>query len=187
MKIRGAVKSGWLVVAVGVALVAVAFTPLPDRLSRWFSGDRAPASACSPASPKADLSFTMKDMNGKDVRLADLKGKVVLINFWATWCGPCRMETPWLVELQEKYRGQGFRAVGISVDDPPEAIPPFAREFKVNYPLVFGRDRDDVQKAFGPVMVLPMTVIIGRDGRICIRHIGPAAKEQFESEIRSLL
>src|SRR5512140_460166 len=180
-------KRGWLVVAVGMILVAVAFTPLPERISRWFSGGRTTGPVCSPNAARADLSFTLKDMNGKDVRMADLKGRVVLINFWATWCGPCRMETPWLVELQEKYRSQGFRALGISVDDPPEAIPPFARELGVNYPLLLGRDREDVQKAFGPVMVLPTTVIVGRDGRICIRHVGPVAKEQFESEIRSLL
>ncbi len=180
-------KKGWLAVAVGVILVAVAFTPLPERVSRWFSGSREAAPACSPDVPKADLSFTLKDMNGKPVQFADLKGHVVLINFWATWCGPCRMETPWLVALQEKYRAQGFRAIGISVDDPPEAIPPFAREFGINYPLLLGRDREDVQKAFGPVLVLPTTIIIGRDGRMCIRHIGPVAKEQFESEIRSLL
>ena len=180
-------KKGWIAVAIAVALVAVAFTSLPDRLSRWMSGGRVSGAACAQDAPKADLSFTLKDMNGKDVRLADLAGKVVLVNFWATWCGPCRMETPWLVELQEKYRSRGLRVLGISVDDPPEAIPPFAREFRINYPLLLGRDRDDVQKAYGPVMVLPMTVIVGRDGRICVRHIGPAAKEQFESEITSLL
>ena len=177
----------WLVVALGVGLVAAAFTPLPERMAGWFSGEPASAQGCSPDAPKADLNFTLKDMNGKDVKLAQLKGQVVLLNFWATWCGPCRVEIPWFVELQEKYRGRGFRAIGISVDDPPEAIPPFAREFGINYPLLLGKDREDVQKAFGPVMVLPMTVIIGRDGRMCIRHIGPVAKEQFESEIRSLL
>jgi cytochrome c biogenesis protein CcmG/thiol:disulfide interchange protein DsbE len=180
-------KKSWFAVGVGVGLVAVAFTTLPERVGRWFSGERAPARVCSQDAPKADLEFTLKDMNGRDVRLADLKGHVVLLNFWATWCGPCRMETPWLVELQEKYRSQGFRVIGISVDDPPEALPPFAREFKVNYPLALGRDRDDVQKAFGPVFALPMTVIIGRDGTMCVKHIGPVAKEQFESEIRALL
>lgn len=180
-------RKRWIAAAIGVALVAAAFTPLPERLARWWPGGRVSGAACAQNAAKADLSFTLKDMNGKEVRLADLEGKVVLVNFWATWCGPCRMETPWLVELQEKYRGQGLRVLGISVDDPPEAIPPFAREFKINYPLLLGRDRDDVQKAYGPVMVLPMTVIVGRDGRMCVRHIGPAAKEQFESEIKSLL
>jgi thiol-disulfide isomerase/thioredoxin len=180
-------KRAWLAAAVGVVLVGVAFTSLPERVPRWFSGGRESGPVCSPEAPKADLSFTLRDMNGKEVRLADLKGRVVLINFWATWCGPCRMETPWLVELQEKYRSRGFVALGISVDDPPEAIPPFARELGVNYPLLLGRDREDVQKAYGGVSVLPTTVIIGRDGRMCVRHLGPVAKEQFESEIKSLL
>lgn len=176
-----------LVVGVTVGLVAAAFTPVPERIAGWFSGGRPPARACSADAPKADMAFTLKDMNGKDVKLADLKGKVVMLNFWATWCGPCRMEIPWFVDLQEKYRSQGFRAIGISIDDPPDALPPFARRFKVNYPLVVGRDREDVQRAFGPVFAVPLTVLIGRDGTVCIKHIGPVSKEQFESEIKALL
>ncbi|HEX7485861.1 MAG TPA: TlpA disulfide reductase family protein [Vicinamibacterales bacterium] len=177
----------WLVVAVGVGLVVAAFTPLPERAARWMSGERVSAQGCSPDAPKANLNFTLKDMNGKDLELADLKGKVVLLNFWATWCGPCRLEIPWLVDLQQKYRDKGLRVVGISVDDPPEALPPFAKEFKINYPLVVGLDREDVQSAFGPIFAVPITLIIGRDGKVCVKHIGPVAKEQFESEIKSLL
>jgi thiol-disulfide isomerase/thioredoxin len=180
-------KRSWFMAAVAVGLVAVAFTPLPERVAGWFSGERVSIRACSPDAPKADMAFTFKDMNGKDVKLADLKGKVVMLNFWATWCGPCRMEIPWFVELQDKYRSQGFRAIGISVDDPPEALPPFAHQYKVNYPLVIGRDRDDVEKAFGPIFAVPITVLIGRDGNVCMKHIGPVSKEQFESEIKALL
>lgn len=180
-------KNRWLVVAVGGALFVVAFTPIPERVAGWLSGDRVEAQGCSPDAPDANLDFTMKDMNGVEVRLADLKGKVVLLNFWATWCGPCRLEIPWFVEFQEKYGDRGFRIVGISVDDPPEALPPFARRFKVNYPLVVGADREDVQKAYGPIFGVPITFLIGRNGRICMKHVGPASKEQFESEIRSLL
>jgi peroxiredoxin len=177
----------WLLVAVGVGLVIAAFTPIPERIAGWFGGERVVARGCSPDAPKANLDFTLKDMNGKDVRLADYKGQVVLLNFWATWCPPCRLEIPWFVELQEKYKDSGLRIVGISVDDPPEALLPFARQFKVNYPLVVGLDREDVQKAFGPIFGVPITLIIGRDGRICVKHVGPAGKEQFESEIKSLL
>jgi peroxiredoxin len=180
-------KRSWFVVAVAVGLVAAAFTPLPERIARWIAGERGSIRACSADAPKANMAFTLKDMNGKDVKLADLKGKVVMLNFWATWCGPCRLEIPWFVELQDKYRSQGFRAIGISVDDPPDALSPFAREFKVNYPLVVGRDRDDVQNAFGPIFAVPITVLIGRDGTVCMKHIGPVSKEQFESEIRTLL
>jgi cytochrome c biogenesis protein CcmG/thiol:disulfide interchange protein DsbE len=180
-------KNRWLLVAVGGVLLLTAFTPLPERMAGWLSGQRVEAQACSPDAPAANLDFTLKDMNGVEVKLADLKGKVVLLNFWATWCGPCRLEIPWFVELQEKYAGQGFRVVGISVDDPPEALPPFAKRFNINYPLVVGVDREDVQKAYGPIFGVPMTFIIGRNGRICMKHVGPASKEQFESEIKSLL
>jgi peroxiredoxin len=180
-------KNRWLLVAVGGGLLLTAFTPLPERMAGWLSGQRVEAQACSPDAPAANLDFTLKDMNGAEVKLADLKGKVVLLNFWATWCGPCRLEIPWFVELQEKYADQGFRVVGISVDDPPEALPPFAKRFKINYPLVVGVDREDVQKAYGPIFGVPMTFIIGRNGRICMKHVGPASKEQFESEIKSLL
>ena len=180
-------KNRWLLVAVGVGLLLAAFTPLPERMAGWLSGQRVEAQACSPDAPVANLDFTLKDMNGAEVKLADLKGKVVLLNFWATWCGPCRLEIPWFVELQETYKDQGLRVVGISVDDPPEALTPFAKQFKINYPLIVGADREDVQKAYGPIYGVPMTFLIGRNGRICMKHIGPAGKEQFESEIKSLL
>jgi peroxiredoxin len=170
-------KNRWLLVAVGVGLVITAFTPLPERMAGW----------CSQDAPRANLDFTLKDMNGQDVRLSDLKGKVVLLNFWATWCAPCRLEIPWFVEFQEKYKDKDFRVVGISVDDPPEALLPFANRFKINYPLLVGSDREDVQNAYGPIFGVPTTVIIDRDGRICMKHIGQVSKEQFENEIRSLL
>jgi peroxiredoxin len=177
----------WLVVAVGFGLVVAAFTPLPERIASWFSGESVAAQGCSPDAATANLNFTLKDMNGQDVTLSDLKGQVVLLNFWATWCGPCRIEIPSFVELQEKYLKQGFRVIGVSVDDPAEALPPFAKRFKINYPLLVGQEREDIQNAYGPIIGVPMTFIIGRDGRICIKHIGPASKEQFESEIKSLL
>jgi peroxiredoxin len=180
-------KNRWWVVAVGVGLLVAAFTPLPERVAGWLSGERVEAQGCSPDSPAANLNFTLKDMNGADIRLAELKGKVVLLNFWATWCGPCRLEIPWFVEFQEKYKDRGFRVVGISVDDPPEALPPFAKRFKINYPLIVGADREDVQKAYGPIFGVPITFLIDRNGRICIRHVGPVGREQFESEIKSLL
>lgn len=180
-------KKTWLVVAVAVVLSAVAFTPLPERIARWVSGEPGSSHVCSANAPKADMSFTLKDMYGKEVKLSDLKGKVVMLNFWATWCGPCLMEIPWFVELQDTYHSQGFRAIGISVDDAPDALVRFAREYKVNYPLLVGKDRNDVEKAFGPIFAVPITVLIGRDGTLCMKHIGPVSKAQFESEIKALL
>ena len=138
-----------------------------------------------PARP-APLHFTLKDMNGVDVKLAAFKGKVILLNFWATWCGPCKAEIPSLVELQEQY-GDDLVVLGFSVDDPVEKMRPYAEEYKINYPLLVGNGREDVQEAFGPLYGIPVSVIIDREGRIAKKHSGIASKSQFEREIKSLL
>ena len=137
----------------------------------------------------APLDFTLKDMNGVDVKLAAFKGKPIVLNFWATWCGPCRAEIPSLVELQKQYgdEGQDVVILGISVDDPVEKLKPYASQMKMNYPVLVGNGRDDVQDAFGPLWGIPVTVFIDRDGRIAKKHSGIASKEQFEQEIKALL
>ncbi len=181
-------KKRWMVGAVGAGLVFALFTPLPERIGVWLSSPRTdPAAGCTANAGPADLNFTLKDMQGADVRLADLKGKVVLLNFWATWCPPCKLEIPWFVELQAKYKSRGFQAIGVSVDDTPDKLSPFAKEFKVNYPLLVGLDRDDIQNAYGPIFAVPVTVIIGRNSKVCVKQLGPASKEQFESWIEALL
>jgi thiol-disulfide isomerase/thioredoxin len=98
----------------------------------------------------ARLDFTLKDMNGVDVSLASFKGKVILLNFWATWCGPCRAEIPDLVELQGRY-ADDLVVLGVSVDDTPDKLLPYAAEFKMNYPVLVGNGRDDFQDAYGPL------------------------------------
>jgi thiol-disulfide isomerase/thioredoxin len=146
----------------------------------------ADAKAAGKAAP---LGFTLKDMNGVDVKLAAFKGKPIIVNFWATWCGPCRAEIPSLVELQTKYAEEGKEVVilGISVDDPVEKLKPYAAQMKMNYPVLVGNGRDDVQDAFGPLWGIPVTVFIDREGRIAKKHSGIASKEQFEQEIKALL
>jgi thiol-disulfide isomerase/thioredoxin len=141
------------------------------------------------AGKAAPLGFTLKDMNGVDVKLAAFKGKPIVLNFWATWCGPCRAEIPSLVELQKQYgdEGQDVVILGISVDDPVEKLKPYASQMKMNYPVLVGNGRDDVQDAFGPLWGIPVTVFIDRDGRIAKKHSGIASKEQFEQEIKALL
>ncbi len=134
----------------------------------------------------APLHFTLKDMHGADVALADFKGKVIVVNFWATWCGPCKAEIPDLVGLQAKY-GDDLAIVGISVDDTPEQMKPYAAEYKINYPLLVGNGREDVQDAFGPLWGIPVSVIIDREGKIAKKHSGIASREQFEREITPLL
>jgi thiol-disulfide isomerase/thioredoxin len=134
----------------------------------------------------APLNFTLKDMNGVDVSLASFKGKVILLNFWATWCGPCKAEIPDLVALQAQY-ADDLVVLGFSVDDPVEKILPYAAEYKINYPVLVGNGREDVQDAYGPLWGIPVSVIIGRDGTIAKKHSGIASKEQFEREIKALL
>jgi thiol-disulfide isomerase/thioredoxin len=148
-----------------------------------YPGDPDDATAAGKAAP---LHFTLKDMNGVDVKLAAFKGKVILLNFWATWCGPCKAEIPSLVELQEQY-GDDLVVLGFSVDDPVEKMRPYAEEYKINYPLLVGNGREDVQEAFGPLYGIPVSVIIDREGRIAKKHSGIASKAQFEREIKSLL
>jgi cytochrome c biogenesis protein CcmG/thiol:disulfide interchange protein DsbE len=148
-----------------------------------YPGDPDDATATGKPAP---LHFTLKDTNGVDVKLATFKGKVILLNFWATWCGPCKAEIPSLVELQTQY-GDDLVVLGFSVDDPVEKMRPYAEEYKINYPLLVGNGREDVQEAFGPLYGIPVSVIIDREGRIAKKHSGIASKAQFEREIKSLL
>lgn len=143
--------------------------------------------ACPANAKPANLNFTLNDMHNKPVRLSDFKGKVILLDFWATWCGPCKIEIPWFTEFQKRYGQNGLQVVGISVDDTLEKLTPYVRELKMNYPVLQGLNHDDVQDAFGPIWGLPVTVLISRDGKICGKHTGLSSKEAFENEIKALL
>jgi thiol-disulfide isomerase/thioredoxin len=174
--------------AVALALALIWLAPGIDHInesssSTEGSGDPDDAKATGTVAP---MNFTLKDMNGANVNLASFKGKVVLINFWATWCGPCRAEIPSLVELQDQYRSD-LTILGVSIDDPAEKLKPYAAEFKMNYPVLVGNGHQDMQDAFGPLYGIPVSVIVGRDGRIAKKHSGIATKEQFEREIKALL
>ena len=176
----------WITAA--LAALALGILTLPFASWPWAGGVEAMAAGvCDAKTKPANLDFTLKDMNGKDVRLMSYKGKVILLDFWATWCGPCKIEIPGFVELQTKYKDQGLVVLGFSVDDPVDKLKPFATQYKMNYPVLVGRDRDDVQEAFGPIWGIPTTFVIGRDGNICKKHMGMATKEQFETVIKGLI
>ena len=129
----------------------------------------------------------MKDVENTDVNLADYKGKVVLLDFWATWCGPCKVEIPGFIDLQEKYGRDGLQVVGVSVDDTVDKLQPYVAEMKMNYPVLQGLGHDDLMDAFGPMLGIPVSVIISRDGKICAKHTGLTAKDTFEAQIKALL
>ncbi len=188
----------WLVAsaaALGLGLAAIPFissgvrgTAAESRAADDNKVKAATEAGICTAKPKtAPLDFVVKDMNGGDVKLADYKGKVVMLNFWATWCGPCKVEIPMFTELQTKYKDQGLAFLGISVDDSPEQLRPFAQDYRMNYPVLVGDGRDDVQNAFGPMFGIPVTLLIARDGTICTRYLGPRPKERFERDIKALL
>jgi cytochrome c biogenesis protein CcmG/thiol:disulfide interchange protein DsbE len=185
-------KAAWL--AMGAVTLALALIWLAPGIDHFDEPEATAPPAGSPGEPEdaaaagkpARLDFKLKDMHGVDVRLDSFKGKVILLNFWATWCGPCKAEIPSLVELQEKY-ADDLVVLGFSVDDPAEKMRPYAEEYKVNYPLLVGNGREDVQNAFGPLLGIPVSIIIGRDGIIAKKHTGIATKEQFEREIQALL
>ena len=178
----------WLVAT--FAALWLAWTMLANQMP-WLglaADVQAPAGAACPADAKAaNLDFTLKDISNRDVKLMDHKGKVILLDFWATWCGPCKVEIPWFIEFQNKYAKAGFQAIGVSVDDPIDKLKPYVTSMKMNYIVLQGLGNEKVLDAYGPMLGLPVTVLISRDGRICGKHIGMASKATLEEHIKALL
>jgi thiol-disulfide isomerase/thioredoxin len=129
-------------------------------------------------------AFELKALDGSTVKLADLRGKAVLLNFWATWCGPCKVEMPWLVELQNKYSAQGFQVLGIAMEDDPGPVEEFTKQLGVNYTILMGKNA--VGDAYA-VHGLPTTYYIGRNGKIVDRHIGLVSLSEIEEHIKTSL
>ena len=135
---------------------------------------------------KAAPSFTLQDLNGKQVSLSDFKGKVVILDFWATWCPPCVKEIPHFVELYEQYKGQEFTIVGISVDrQGVSVVKPFVQKYQVNYPILMTDGQ--VDKAYGGITSIPTTFVIDSAGNIRHKYIGYRDKAVFETDIKALL
>lgn len=130
-------------------------------------------------------NFSLKDANGKTVQLSDYRGKVVLLNFWATWCGPCKIEIPWFVEFERQHKSQGFAVVGVSMDeDGWQTVKPFIADLGINYRILLGND--SVAQIFGGVDSLPTSFLIDRDGRIAASHVGLVSKSKYENELQQL-
>jgi peroxiredoxin len=131
--------------------------------------------------------FQLVDLDGKNVRLSDLRGKAVLLNFWATWCPPCKIEMPWFVDLQKQYGSQGLQIVGVAMDtgNAHDAVAKFAKEMDLNYPVLMGNDA--VADQYGGVDSLPTTFYIGRDGKIVSRVFGLVSHKEIEEGVRAAL
>jgi thiol-disulfide isomerase/thioredoxin len=130
--------------------------------------------------------FELQTLDGKNMKLSDFRGKAVLLNFWATYCGPCKVEIPWFVELQKEYGPQGFQIVGVAMDDAStDEIAKFAKEMSMNYPVLLGKD--SVGDSYGGVGVLPVSFFVERDGKLIAREFGLQSRSVFVDHIKQAM
>jgi thiol-disulfide isomerase/thioredoxin len=174
--------------AAGVALVVAAWLACSNRLSPpgGTPTDTVDWNVPSATREMANLNFALKDVAGTEFRLADLKGHPVLLNFWATWCVPCKTEMPMFVEFAEMYKAKNFKVVGISVDDTADDIRKFTAEHPVSYPLLLGRDQTDLLKAYHAGDFIPVSWLIRPDGVVRIKIKGIHEKAWFQQQIEAL-
>jgi peroxiredoxin len=164
-------------VALALAAAAAIYSVRHDRASR--------AATSGATNHILAPDFTLPTLDGQDLRLSSYRGRVVLLDFWATWCDPCREEIPHFVELQQKYGDRGLQIIGISMDDSAEPVRPFSQQFHMNYPVLMGTAKTG--ELYGGILGLPISFLIGRDGRIYAKHIGATDAAVFEKEIKNLL
>jgi thiol-disulfide isomerase/thioredoxin len=166
-----------------VALVAAGMLYFGFHMARRSGTDHAP-SFLGYGTPAPN--FTLQTLDGKNLSLSDLRGKAVLVNFWATWCGPCKIETPWLVEMQNQYGSAGLQVVGVAMDDSgKDEIEKFAKDMGVNYPVLMGKEA--VGDAYGGIPALPESFFVGRDGKIVDRIIGLKGRDEIEDAVKKAL
>lgn len=177
MKIKPTILAGCFLVAVTALIVSATTRRMPAS---------ATESALGVVVKEPSPAWELKDVDGKLVTSSDFAGKVVIIDFWATWCGPCRMEIPGFIELQKQYADKGLVVVGVSLDQDGESVvKSFMEKTGINYPVVLGDEK--IVSAFGGVEGIPTTFVIDREGKIIRKHVGYTAKAEFEAEIKPLL
>ena len=202
---QSAAKSSWkqawtwpAATLVAAALILFFLAAPPPRVLAQRCVDCSVAlwqsfSAMPPAQPdlqpesarKFAPDFSLTDVSGKPIKLSDSKGKVILLNFWATWCGGCQTEIPWFIEFQNKYKDAGLNVIGVSLDDDGwKSVTPYVKEKNVNYCIVIGTRAVAKQYA---VEAMPATWLIDRQGKIAATHVGLVTKSAYEAEIETLL
>ena len=160
------------------------------------AADADPQQALSPLIGKPAPDFALEDLSGKKVSLTDFKGKAVLVNFWATWCGPCKIETPWLVDLRNQYAAQGFEILGVSTDDidrddtkmfgtEKKEIGDFVQRMHMPYPVLI--EGDKLSKPYGGLDAMPTSFFVDRTGKIVAAQMGITSKDDIESNIKKAL
>lgn len=168
-------------------MIALAAAMLLSSCTGTSPSANSSAAERQPSTRKAAPNFTLTDANGQSVKLSDYRGKVVLLNFWATWCGPCQIEIPWFIEFEQQYKSRGFEVLGVSMDEEGwKAVKPYIAERKLNYRVLLGDET--VSQLYGGLDALPTTFMIDREGKFAFSpHIGLAGKNEYLSEIQSLL
>jgi len=172
------------VVLVVVALVVALMLVFGLKLARHSSQGVVTANAQMKNGTAPD--FTLQSLDGKTVRLSDFRGKPVVLNFWATWCGPCKIEMPWFVDLQKEYGPAGLQFLGVAMDDAStKDIAEFAESMKVNYPILIGKE--SVGDAYGGVQFLPETFYIDRNGKVVDKAFGLKGRDEIEDAIKKIM
>ena len=171
-------RNSRLLILVGAAAIIVGV------YARWHKTSNGSKSESRKVQKQAP-DFTLPLLEGGQLHLSSYRGKIVLLDFWATWCVPCREETPHFVELQNKYGDRGLQIIGVSMDDSPDPVHPFYQQFHMNYPVVMGTA--DVGAAYGGVLGLPIAFLIDREGRIYTKHLGATEAAVFEKDVVALL
>jgi peroxiredoxin len=167
----------------GLAAVAIV---IGFSCSKSSSAHSSPSTESAHSARKLAPDFTLQDANGRSVTLSEFRGKAVLLNFWATWCGPCSLEIPWFTEFEQQFKSRGFEVLGVSMDeDGWKVIKPYITEHKINYRVLLGND--SVSQVYGGVDSLPTTFIVGRDGKVAYVHVGLAGKNEYQHEIETVL
>jgi thiol-disulfide isomerase/thioredoxin len=185
-----------IVIIVAVVALVIGFTLYADRATRRPHAANSLSNtslAASTAIKKPEPQLTLKDLDGKDISLNDLKGKVVFVNFWATWCGPCQDEIPSLIEMQNKYASKGFTVVGIAMDeDGKGVVAPFVakqlydvegQKLHINYPILIGSD--EASDKFGGIMGYPTSFLLSRNGTQLVKFQGPPDPEVIAKAVES--
>jgi thiol-disulfide isomerase/thioredoxin len=182
-----------IVIIVITVIALIGITIYADRATRvsGAGGSRMDSNVAGKPEPQIKL----KDLSGNDVNLADYKGKVVFVNFWATWCDPCRVEIPWLIAMQNKYGHKGFTVLGIAMDEEGKsAVAPFldkerfdvdGQKLPMNYPILLGTD--EAADKFGGILGYPSSFLISRDGKIITKFQGLKSEDELAKAVESLL